>query len=295
MSSIITHCILYIIFNFIDFEKRTTPVKESIQFENYEVEKENKTYSPSITFQIKSNAESLSTFKKPTAPKTQRIILLPTPEITVATEMSTFTVPTSLPSIKLNENFKITSDNLEFSNKKTIKGILKENARFFNNSKLKNLAFKEKFGFNLDKDEILICVDLSGSLSSNREEVIKSLLIAIEAHSSGKRIKILGFAGEVKYISGNWINNKQMNISEILYTIKRTELNIAGGSLAVPIIKKGNSIRPKQTIIITDGNMQDMSEWHKALNTRKGENLGEICVVYLGNKNTNFIPHNLKG
>lgn len=57
----------------------------------------------------------------------------------------------------------------------------------------------------------------------------------------------------------------------------------------MPIIKKANIIKPQETIIITDGEMQDISKWNNACNLNKVKNLGKIHVVYVGNKNLNFL------
>lgn len=306
-------------FNFITFEKRNIAKEDTTEFESYEINKEEeKEYKPALTFQIKSNAEALSSFKKPNNPKAKKVIKLRNTKININFQITEVIVPTEIPILNedLNkiEQLEIKNNLIQLSKVNTKDGNTykkyKEHREYnkywknFKNSKeykeslLSDTKFQDEFGYRINKDKVVLAIDQSPSCIHAKDhwKTIKLILLEFKKREYAQDIFIYGFSTHINSVFKS--NGIPLNVDEIM---KKLKLNSEDHKMTgvkdeiMHVFKMASLIRPKQTIIICDRGITDFREWNKALNSERRKYLGEICITQLKTlggyyPNSNLIP-----
>jgi len=148
-----------------------------------------------------------------------------------------------------------------------------------------------EYGITINEGPLLICIDLSNSLRKHRKELFDLLMDTITELDKEIEINIMGFAGEARDIfkGERWRDSGRLDKEKTLKEMQRAIKQIDTGSQAMSIFNHSSQLRPnpRNTIIITDGEISDMNYWKNAI--QRGANLGNIQVSLIGDSvNTEF-------
>jgi len=143
-------------------------------------------------------------------------------------------------------------------------------------------------GLGTDKKDVVIVVDMSGSMVAHRGKVIDALNEVINQMTPEHRFAIIGYRGGPSYTTfpfdGRQITADPATISNARRFVKNMPSQFGGGTPTQTAMLRALGLNPEAIILMSDGQPDDGSPRQIVINvTRNNRSKAEIHTVAIGN------------
>ena len=147
-------------------------------------------------------------------------------------------------------------------------------------------------GIGTDKRDVMIVVDMSGSMRSHTQNVVSALNEILGQMRSDQRFAILGYRGGPSYSvyppGGQLARATRGEISGALAFVERLPRQFGGGTPTQNALVRALNVGPEAVILISDGAPDDGDPGSIVTNiTRRNRGRAEIHTVAIGDYTSN--------
>lgn len=147
-------------------------------------------------------------------------------------------------------------------------------------------------GLATEKRDIIILVDMSGSMLAHRNNVVQALNEILSQMKPDNRFSIIGYRGGPTYDSypsnGRMINADPATLDRARQFVDRMPDDFGGGTPTQSALVRALNLRPEALILISDGAPDDGRPGRIIQNiTNRNRGLAEIHTVAIGNYTSN--------
>ncbi len=142
-------------------------------------------------------------------------------------------------------------------------------------------------GLGTDKKDVVIVVDMSGSMQAHRGKVVDALNEVVNQMTPEHRFAIIGYRGGPSYTTfpfdGRQITADRAAISNAKDFIKNMPRQFGGGTPTQTAMLRALNLKPEAIILMSDGAPDDGSPRQIVVNvTRQNRSKAEIHTVAIG-------------
>ena len=143
-------------------------------------------------------------------------------------------------------------------------------------------------GLGTDKKDVVIVVDMSGSMVAHRGKVIDALNEVIDQMTPEHRFAIIGYRGGPSYTTfpfdGRQITADRATIANAKRFVKNMPSQFGGGTPTQTAMLRALGLNPEAVILMSDGAPDDGTPRQIVINvTRNNRSQAEIHTVAIGN------------
>lgn len=143
-------------------------------------------------------------------------------------------------------------------------------------------------GLGTDKKNVVIVVDMSGSMVAHRGKVVDALNEVIDQMTPEHKFAIIGYRGGPSYTTfpfdGRQITADRAAITNAKRFVKNMPSQFGGGTPTQTAMLRALGLRPEAVILMSDGAPDDGSPRQIVINvTRNNRSKAEIHTVAIGN------------
>ena len=147
-------------------------------------------------------------------------------------------------------------------------------------------------GLATDKRDVVIVVDMSGSMQEHRSNVVQALNEILSQMKADNRFSIMGYRGGPTYESfppsGQLVRADSSTLSQARQFVDRLPRNFGGGTPTQNALLRSLNLRPEALILISDGAPDDGSPDQIIRNvTNRNRGRAEIHTVAIGDYTSN--------
>jgi len=142
-------------------------------------------------------------------------------------------------------------------------------------------------GLGTDKKDVVIVVDMSGSMMAHRGKVIDALNEVLDQMTPEHRFAIIGYRGGPSYTTfpfdGRQVRADRSTLSNAKQFVRNLPSQFGGGTPTQTAMLRALTLRPEAIILMSDGAPDDGSGRQIVVNvTRQNKEKAEIHTVAIG-------------